>query len=327
MSTRTEYLASIAETIKDYRHGEIAPPNADHLEKWVRQFEGGEQLAILGEVDSVLKKTYFSRDGVIRFLKAVLTHSDLTENNPCAFWPNMGILDIQIRGNSQRDMIKIFDELLYQHCGVRVTNCGSNATTFVYLDEAIFTGSHVRNDLQKWIAERAPKTSHVHIVTLAFHEGKYYAEDQIQKAAKAAGKVVKLQWWRCIQLEDRNKFINISDVLRPTRLPEDVLVQTYAKGLKYQPTLRTPPHLGKNNIFSSEAGRDALEQNFLKAGVRIRQMCPHLIEAQRPLGFMSLEALGFGTTIVTFRNCPNNAPLAFWAGNPWYPLFERKTNL
>jgi hypothetical protein len=44
------------------------------------------------------------------------------------------------------------------------------------------------------------------------------------------------------------------------------------------------------------------------------------------VGNMVLSTLGFGSTIVTFRNCPNNAPLAFWAGDPWYPLFPRKIN-
>ncbi len=55
-------------------------------------------------------------------------------------------------------------------------------------------------------------------------------------------------------------------------------------------------------------------------------MCPNLGESQRPLGHTSLEALGFGSMIVTFRNCPNNAPLALWVGAPWYPLFPRTTN-
>jgi hypothetical protein len=41
---------------------------------------------------------------------------------------------------------------------------------------------------------------------------------------------------------------------------------------------------------------------------------------------MKLETLGFGSLIVTFRNCPNNAPLAFWVDSPWYPLFPRTTN-
>ena len=60
--------------------------------------------------------------------------------------------------------------------------------------------------------------------------------------------------------------------------------------------------------------------------MRIRKMCPYLNENQRPLGNMVLKSLGFGSMIVTFRNCPNNTPLAFWAGDPWYPLFPRKVN-
>jgi hypothetical protein len=55
-------------------------------------------------------------------------------------------------------------------------------------------------------------------------------------------------------------------------------------------------------------------------------MCPNLNKYQRPLGNMLLETLGFGSLIVTFRNCPNNAPLALWAGDPWHPLFPRTTN-
>ncbi len=69
-----------------------------------------------------------------------------------------------------------------------------------------------------------------------------------------------------------------------------------------------------------------MERDLLIAGVRIRGMCPNLPKQARPLGFHSLTTLGFGSVIVTFRNCPNNAPLAWWAGSPWFPLFPRKSN-
>jgi hypothetical protein len=96
--------------------------------------------------------------------------------------------------------------------------------------------------------------------------------------------------------------------------------------LKYKPVFRTPGNVGENKFFSCEDGRHLLEQEFLKAGAKIRSLCPHLNKYQRPLGNMVLETLGFGSLFVTFRNCPNNCPLAFWAGDPWYPLFPRKTN-
>jgi hypothetical protein len=65
---------------------------------------------------------------------------------------------------------------------------------------------------------------------------------------------------------------------------------------------------------------------LLVAGVRIRDMCPNLKENHHPLGYSVLKTLGFGALVVTYRNCPNNCPLAFWADWPWEPLFPRKTN-
>jgi hypothetical protein len=65
---------------------------------------------------------------------------------------------------------------------------------------------------------------------------------------------------------------------------------------------------------------------MLAKGCYIRTVAPRLPKYARPLGDMVLETLGFGSTFVTYRNCPNNTPLAFWAGDPWYPLFARKTN-
>jgi hypothetical protein len=108
-------------------------------------------------------------------------------------------------------------------------------------------------------------------------------------------------------------------------IPNDAPTVKYVQAMKYQPTLRTAV-AQHDSIFSSEEGRATLEQQFLVAGVKIRRISPYLNEYQRPLGNSVLETLGFGTLIATFRNCPNNAPLALWAGNPWHPLFPRRTN-
>jgi hypothetical protein len=96
--------------------------------------------------------------------------------------------------------------------------------------------------------------------------------------------------------------------------------------MTHEPVLRKAGNVGPAGIFSSEAGRYLLEEQFLIAGVKIRNMCPNLPLAARPLGHMNLVTLGFGSLIVTYRNCPNNAPLALWARDPWYPLFSRTTN-
>lgn len=327
MKIRNELLASIAATIKDYRHGEIAAPNAAHVDRWITQFAADVQLPILGELDHVLKRTYLNRETVTTFLTSLITNAKLTGADHCAFWRGVKFLNNQGGGNSQREMLALFDSFLLQHCDFRIADCGKTAGTFIYIDDAIFTGNRVLKDLTAWIQQSAPAKAEVHIITIAFHRGgQYYAKTKIAEAAALAKKDVKLHWWRCIEVEDLKAHVNMSDVLRPRSLGSDPLVAAYAATLKYPPSFRTQDSVGEHKFFSSEQGRGVLEQELLKSGAKIRDLCPLLGKYQRPLGNMVLETLGFGSTIVTFRNCPNNAPLAFWAGNPWYPLFERKTN-
>ena len=247
--------------------------------------------------------------------------------NPRSFWRKTSLLNIQEGGNSQQEMLAMFDEVLQSECDLTIAKCGKDAETFVYIDDGIFTGNRVRNDLTKWIQSSAPQEAEVRIVVIALHRGgEYYARTGLKKAAEHAGKEIEIGWWRCVSIEDRKAYVDRSDVLRPTSLPDDERVRAYSESLRYQPVLRKPGSIGENKFFSSEEGRNLLEQELLKAGVIIRDRCPYLNVYQRPLGNMILETLGFGTLTVTFRNCPNNCPLALWAGNPWYPLFPRKTN-
>jgi hypothetical protein len=327
MSTRNELLESLAERIKDYRKGEITPPDAGHVERWVNQFDEPVHLPILNELNHVLEHTYVDQETVTTFLRGLITNKRLTGEDPCSFWRGVQFLDIQSGGHSQREMLAIFSAFLREHCGFGIEECGAKATTFIYIDDAIFTGNRVLKDLSAWIQREAPANAEIHIVTMAYHRGgKYYAETKIAEASKTSDKAISLHWWRCIELEDTRRFINSSDVLRPRSLGADPLLAAYAASLGYPPVFRTQDNTGEHKFFSSEAGRNVLEQEMLKAGAKIRSLCPNLGPYQRPLGNMVLQTLGFGSTIVTFRNCPNNAPLAFWAGNPWCPLFERKTN-
>ncbi len=327
MAERDDLLASIAATTADYREGDLAAPTPQHVDRWVSQFDPAVQVPILREMDHVLKQTYFSRKGTRKFLGGLFQTDKLVGDDPCAFWRNVSFLDIQGGGASQKEMLALFSKVLNKKCGFETADCGGAPQAFVYLDDAIFTGNRVRRDFEGWIADRAPSNAEVHIIVIALHSGgQYYASGKIKEAAKNAGKNINFTWWRAIELEDRRAYTNSSDVLRPVSIPADPAVQAYIAGMRYQPHLRGAGQVGGNGIFSSDAGRQLLEQEFLKAGVRIRQMCPNLGDTQRPLGHMTLETLGFGSLIVTFRNCPNNAPLALWVGDPWYPLFPRTTN-
>ena len=328
MSERTRLLTSIADTIADYRAGEIAKPTPAHVNQWVSQFAQPLQQPILTEMQHVLSRTYLPRVAVENFLADLVKNPTLAGADACAFWRGVRFLDIQGGGNSQRDMLALFSNALQKQCGFTTAQCGgANPHAFLYLDDVLFTGNRIQRDLAGWIASDAPSSATVHVVTIGLHSGgHFYARGRISQAARDADKTVSVSWWRAIDMEDRRSHTNTSDVLRPTIIPNDPPTQAYVGALGYAPTLRAPGNIGGKGFFSSEQGRGLLEQEFLKTGVYIRSICPNFNEYLRPLGNSVLKMTGFGSMIVTFRNCPNNAPLALWAGPPWYPLFVRKTN-
>ena len=327
MNERDDLLASIAHTVRDYRSGEVALPTPAHVDHWIGQFDAEVQLPMLREMDHLLESSFFSLERVTSFLRGLIQTQKLVGIDPCAFWRDVRFLDIQGGGNSQTEMIALFDVLLQEKCGFGAQSGGGGGSVFVYLDDAIFTGNRVRRDLEAWIADEAPHKAVLHVVSIALHSGgQYYANGYISKAAAAVGKTIGVTWWCAMELEDRRAHSDNADVLRPTHIPNDPAVEAYVQAMKYPPTLRQPGGLGTKALFATDAGRCLLEQEFLKAGARIRQLCPNLGATQRPLGHMTLDTLGFGSLIVTFRNCPNNAPLALWVGDPWYPLFPRTTN-
>ena len=326
MNKRIELLYSIAGTIADYRERDLAAATPEHVDRWITQFDTAVQLPILREMDHVLKKTYISRGRVTKFMTGLLKTKKLVGDDPCAFWKRVKFLDIQGAGASQREMLALYNKVLDKECGFSVDDCGADPQAFVYLDDAIFSGGRVSSDLTKWIADDAPDEADLHVVVIATHQGAYFWKNKITDARETSGKKINITWWYEIKLEDRKKYTDSSDVLRPVSIPADPVVQAYTNALRFPPKLRIAGQVGKTGIFSSDAGRQILEQEFLKVGVSIRETCQSLNDYQRPLGNMLLDTLGFGSLIVTFRNCPNNAPLALWAGNPWYPLFPRTTN-
>ena len=327
MFMRENLIASIASIISDYRATDLGALTTEHIERWVLQFDDAVQLPILNEMDHILKSTYFSLEKVTSFLELVIQSEKLAGNDQTAFWGSVHFLNIQGGGNSQKEMLELFSAILQEKCGFSIEESSEDSSIYLYLDDAVFTGNRVLSDIKIWITEQAPQEATLHIVTIALHRGgQYYANKRITETVKATGKKIYINWWRAIELEDRKTYIDDSDVLRPMEIPDDPDVHAYIESMTHKPILRAVDSLGHHALFSSMEGRNILEQEFLKAGVKIRNKCPLLGDTQRPLGHMTLEMLGCGSLIVTFRNCPNNAPLALWVGDPWYPLFPRTTN-
>ncbi len=332
MTERADLLASIANTIRDFRAGEIATPTPGHVDRWVKQFNDGVQLPLLRELDQVFKKTYLDEASVTGFLKGLVKNKKLAGEDLCAFWTNAHFLSIQQNGHSQKEMLEIFDAELRAQCKLRVKDCGRDGGAYIYLDDVMFSGNRVGNDLAKWIEELAPANATVHVIVTAIHtSGEYLVGKRIKQTIADSGKKIEIHYWRALNIENRKYYKNDSEVLWPCEIPDDEQVKQYvAKPHKYPLEPRKPG--GKLGPFSSEEGRQLLERELLIAGVRIRALSENPKEIIRPLGF-SPFGLGFGSMIVTFRNCPNNTPLALWWGDPeatsgpfhWYPLLPRKT--
>lgn len=334
LNERRELLAAIANTIKDYRSDDLPEPTPDHVDKWIRQFGASVQVPMLCELNHVLKRTYFSRSDVRNFFSREIDNSALAGKEPREFWRAAHLLDIQEAGSSQTEIRRLFLEELEHRYGLAAE--GESNQVFVYLDDFLFTGNRMGNDLSTWIAQSAPTVATVHTLVIAMHRlGEWKCETRLEEAANATGKQLHFNFWAALRIENRKKYRNKSEVLWPTAIPYNNALTTYmAEETKFPFESRQPGRHSKTPIFSSEEGRQLLEKELLLAGMHIRSLSENPSPALRPLGF-SPFGLGFGSMVITYRNCPNTAPLPLWWGDPtansahplsqWYPLVQRKT--
>lgn len=166
--TRQELLDSIATTIGDYRTDALPQPTPEHVDRWVRQFGDQVQEPILAEMAYVLGKTYFSRNFVEKLISRLVANENLAGFNCSEFWKATKFLDIQARGNSQSEMLAMFNAAIREKFGFGLSACGDEPEQFIYLDDAIFSGGHVISDLTAWIEGAAPAKTELHIIRSAF---------------------------------------------------------------------------------------------------------------------------------------------------------------
>ena len=334
-----ELLASIAETISDYRSGEIPIPTPEHVERWVQQFPAEAQDPILEEVDHILKRTYFSEKRIRQFLDGLAQNEKLVGDSPREFWERVDPLRIQVRGTSQGDMTTKLSQVVHERYGVHLGSGATPPKTYIYLDDVLFTGNTALGDLGPWISSLPNEETFLHMVFVAVHGyAEYRVDKNLKELIRDSGKPITFRIWRSLVIEDRKYCTDKSEVLRPTRTNGDPGVESFAAGLAaagFPPVLRPQGAMPDRPFFCSAESRDILEWELLRAGSKILHRCANPKPAMRPLGFSTLRILGFGATVVTYRNCPNNAPLALWWGNPnepegtplaWYPLLPRRSN-
>lgn len=341
-------LESLAETIADYRQGEISPITPTHVERWIRQFDAADRLIILAEMVIIMKRLYFSRvrvkDCIRSFLKEIIT------DRPLAVLPYVSFLHLQPLRSSQEAMLELVDEILREEYDFPIARTGTEQIhTYIYVDDGIYTGNRLRYNLldgegsSGWVSNYSSTRCRLFVYTIACHsEGVDYVRRYIK--GPASNKQIKLQRMKALEINNNRIQGNGVEVLWAERMPNEPLVDTYVshlhklfphmeyKGDFYRDT--TIP--AEEKLFSSPEARQVVERAFLKKGIQIINFYGHSAPSMRPLGFMKLPSLGFGTLFVTYRNIANNCPLVLWWGEPgylethplgiWYPLFPRRTN-
>lgn len=345
-SQRQTLLDSIAAIIADYRQGEIAAINPSHIEKWVRQFskfgfDNEAQDIILGEMEHILKVCYVSRSSAQSFLTNMLTSQELFGANPAVTIRNTQFLQIQRKGNSQNDLLNICELILKSNYGLSLRNCGNSPTTYIYLDDCLYSGNTVWRDVVEWMPNAIRGTT-LHLIFFAVHtEGLKYSQRQIELKAQKYGITVK--FWQLHEFHNSRWNPLQFDCLWPLQTSGEEFIDRYVQAIseRRQNSNRTLPDLFRpanmprqDRIFSSPAARNLIEYAFLRAGAYIISLPKNPNQSMKPLGYDYFDSLGFGAIFVTYRNIANNCPLALWWGDPnkdyplnaWYPLFPRKPN-
>lgn len=331
--SRKELIAAVVDRLSGYRRGEVAPIDAAHVDQWVRQFPDDTHEVILSELNHVWEKLYFPESWLAEFADTIVEKlpKEAKATDDAAWWRDRDILLIQQGGNSQRAAYRQMEAALTRRFGKAALAMGLSTKSggYVYIDEAMFSGQRVKVDLCKWISDEAPLEAHVDVVCVAMHAyGEWRARKEIKAAIAKAGKRITLSWLRALTLENRVAERERSDVLWPTALPDEDSIKAFATELttcQYPWQPRPPGTDSANDLFSSEAARHVLEQQFFLKGFQMRQRGT-FAPVFKPLGYLGFPSPGFGTLCVTHRNCPNNAPLVLWADGDWYPLVPRKNN-
>lgn len=329
MTERNSLLESIASTIQSYREGEIDTPTVAHVDRWARQFSKENQVVFLREFDAVMKRTFLTKEKIRSLLSKVCVNPLIVGIRPTEFWRKARFLEIQLNGHSQEEMIDLIRPILLEQFGVDLDAGGEPDGTFVYLDDVTYTGSRIATDLAAWV-KGAPAKATVKVASLVSYTSTYYARNtRTPKAIAESGKDILVAYGQQIQVENRAMHNYVSGVFWPIALSDEQAADDYVRSQTLQYSARRPG--GKSQVFSTEEGRQVLEHEFLEAGRKIRSQIRNPGDALKPLGFGNF-GVGFGSTICTYRNCPNTAPLAIWWGEgraygpmQWYPLLPRIT--
>lgn len=300
-----------------------------HVITWLEQFDSAKREYFAQAFANVLSRSYISKNSVQRASHSLLTSHSVTNGN-IMFFQNASFLDIQRNGQSQKRFLYDFIIPQAQALSIPYAINDLTKTNFLYFDDVLFSGGRIGDDLEEWINNTAPQSCEIVCVFIFIYAyGVYNAKKRLKKVISDSGKNITFRFCRMAEINNNRLFSGVTDVLHPREVPAEASA-FYDEMLANSrfTILRGYQQPAPSLFFSNEAERSLLEEQFVIAGLRILSSLTDR-RSWKPLGLEGFPSFGFGSTVVTYRNCPNISPLALWWGEQdspsiWYPLVPRK---
>ncbi|WP_393947404.1 phosphoribosyltransferase-like protein [Kluyvera intermedia] len=328
--TDRDLMGQIAVKLNDYRYPPQGGMCIAHVNRWIGQFELNDRRFVLEETDRLLGIGYFSESDYRRVASSIATD----EANE-SFFQTAAFLDIQNQGASQSEFLDLLQEDCEEELNV-VTRTSrrrrvSSFDDFIYVDDVSFSGAKAINDLTWFIENFDLQNINILVYFLGAHTyATWKIKDQLERTFSERNISVGVGGDEFVLVENQRRNSSNSEVLWPKE--QSVSIPEWADGqITYQGTYRNG--YIANDFFPDEQRRDRFEAILTKVGFDILSHSQNPSAVIKPLGFSTFNGVGFGGTIFTFRNCPNNTPLAYWWGtylrrgngalDCWYPLMKR----
>ncbi|SFE53240.1 phosphoribosyltransferase-like protein [Spirosoma endophyticum] len=352
-----ELIQSIYETLEDYRADEDSIEvriTKDGIQSWINQFDEVDRLIILQELQQIFVKRYCSKNKMKEFLKSIV--EELTKHfkcdSPVEFLRNSTFLDLQAEGKSQKIMLQLFNDFIFETYNMELTDCGTVSKKYsIYIDDILCTGNTLVRNIKDWSeiefsagkSNKQAVSDNSTILVIAYmfiHVKNYYKKKAEMK--HNISQDISNKHCMYYELDVHNNPDSTLDIIWPLEAnqPEIVhiyknkvmqLVDEYTKSKGYGTSVdefyRTVGTPNNESLFTNSENRSTVENAFLKKGIEILNASAVNVSNMRTLGFSlpSHKNFGFGTLCFTWRNVPNNTPLVFWyLGGGFIPLFKVK---
>lgn len=293
---------------------------------WIEQFDRSSRVALLESLTRTLRRTFIRRTDIEAYFQESIANEDFWRNvylvTPPGYQGESGVIFTEVVRScvDQKFGIDLFED--YELCWL-------NDDNHVFVDDAVFTGNRVLKDYDSdWRSwKRVWETPNggtyerqlnLYVWTYLRHRsGEDWVRELLMEDAHRRGIAVSLTFRSKLVYEDRLDHADASDVLWPRHGANGV----DSVDSDEETRARRPGRFVATQVFDDVRIRDVLEDQLLSAGRDIISRFNNTIWT--PLG-LGRQPFGFGSLSVSYRNCPNNAPLAlWWSLQNWTALFPR----